>query len=147
VREELRPGEEGASSGKAGKGERGKEAPKCDSQFAGAARRLRVRIQDFKPYFTWGLVFRHFLVAHSLATYEVDKLALNNLVFTLPIEQALALHLPKSAVVQRVLTPRGNGSWVDYQVSHRADIDFKRTLHVDSILFLRDGIHVFASVN
>jgi hypothetical protein len=112
---------------------------------SGQAPIFRVRIKDLKPFLTWNVV-RHLLLAHSIATYEADKLAINELAFTVPIEQALALNLPQSEVVQRILTPRGNGSWVDYKISRTKGIALKRTVRLDAVLFLRDGVHFFASV-
>lgn len=108
---------------------------------------LKVRVRDIAPRFSWrGFRFGRWRLARKIATAEADELALNHLALSLPMERSIKLTGPALNYTSRELTPRGNGSWIDLRITRPA-IARQRTLRVDRSLMLRDGIHIFASLN
>lgn len=107
---------------------------------------LRVRIDNIAPVLSWRnfTLFRMEL-ARKILTTKADQLAVERLAFPLPLGQAVTLDLPAVDQVSQVTT-RNNGSWIKYRVKRPA-ASFQRLIKIDRIVFLKDGIHVFATVS
>lgn len=106
---------------------------------------FRVRIQDIAPVFTWRtFTLRKMELARKVLVTKADQLAVNRIAFPVPMEQALRLDIP--AVAQRTDVPtRPNGSWIRYSVSKPAST-LGRVVKIDRVVFLSDGIHLFATI-
>ena len=113
----------------------------------GQAPVLRVRVRKVAPVVKiWWVRLTHFVFLQRLATLKADELAVNKIAFPLPLEKAFVLEAPAVNATGRVNTPRNNGSWIEYRISRPA-FSLPRTVHVDRYVFLRDGIHMFASIS
>jgi hypothetical protein len=107
---------------------------------------FRVRIQDIAPVLTWrSFTLRGMELARKVLVTKADGLAVNHIAFPVPMEQALRLDIP--AVDQRadLPTPRGNGSWVRYQIRKPAST-LNRVFRIDRVVFLSDGVHLYATI-
>lgn len=111
-----------------------------------AAPMFRVRIVDIAPALTWRqFTLRRMELARKVLVTEADKLAINYLAFPIPLEQAIRLDIP--AVAESATVPtRNNGSWIRYSVRKPAS-QLQRVIAIDRIVFLGDGIHLFATVS
>ncbi len=107
--------------------------------------RFRVRIQAVAPVLTWrNFSLRRMELARKVLVTQADQLALNHIAFPVPLEHALRLDIP--AVSQQTDVPtRSNGSWIRYRVSKPAST-LNRAVRIDRVVFLSDGIHLFATV-
>lgn len=106
---------------------------------------FRVRIQDIAPVIKWRwFSIRKWELARKVLVTEADKLAVNQLVFPIPMQHALQLNIPE--VAQRTDVPtRPNGSWIRYSVRKPAST-LNRVVKIDRIEFLMDGIYLYATV-
>ena len=106
---------------------------------------FRVRVQKLAPVFSWRhFRFNRLILAERLLTVAADKFALNKIVFPVPLSLDYQLAIPSFDQTTRYPTPRGNGSWVDVRV-RRPGAQIGGKVHWTPI-FLRDGLHLYATV-
>lgn len=107
---------------------------------------LQVRVEDFAPSVSWRcLQLKKLTLARRFLTVKADELALNRLRFPIPSGQAFQLAVPAQEETRRVLTPRGNGSWVDLRLA-RPGGSLEEAIEFAPPVFLKDGLHLFLSV-
>lgn len=106
---------------------------------------FRVRIVDIAPVLSWrSFTIRRMELARKVLVTKADELAVNKIAFPVPMEQALRLDIP--AVAQQTDVPtRPNGSWIRYSV-RKPGSTLQRVVRIDRVVFLSDGIHLFATV-
>lgn len=106
---------------------------------------FRVRIVDVAPVLRWRqFTFRRLELARKLLVTKADELAVNNIAFPIPMEHALRLDIPPVAQEARVET-RNNGSFARYRISKPASA-LSRIVKIDRVVFLSDGIHLYATI-
>jgi hypothetical protein len=107
---------------------------------------FRVRIRDVAPEIkvsSINIFVPKFV--RQLLTIKADTLAMNRLSFPLPTQSLFSVDTPALNLGQQLLTPRNNGSWVHYSISRPASSQ-PYNIRVDRYVFLRDGVHVYASL-
>lgn len=106
---------------------------------------FHVRFERVGPTLNWnGLRLGESRFLRTLATMKADELAVCSLKFRVPMQSNLALQVPPLNYESTVPT-RNNGSWVRYRVTSSGG-QLSKPLTITRVLFLRDGVHVFANV-
>jgi hypothetical protein len=106
---------------------------------------FRVRIHDIAPVVTWRqFTLRRLELARKVLVTKADQLAVNNIAFPIPMEHALRLDIPAVAQEARVET-RNNGSYIRYRIS-KPPSTLNRVVRIDRVVFLSDGIHLYATI-
>lgn len=107
---------------------------------------FRVRVLDVAPTLSVSfLKVSRWRFLRNLATLKADELAVQKIAFPLPIQEVIATDVPALAIEQTLETSRKNDSWIRYAIT-RDPFALSSRLRVDKYLFLRDGIHVYASI-
>lgn len=105
---------------------------------------FRVRVNEIKPVFSWNCVrLGGIWFARQLATVKADQWALDALHFPIPVEQAFAVDVPGTDVVVAAPT---KGGVIRARIQRPALPTYYGLVTLDKILFLRDGIHLLATV-